>query len=163
MVITFYQQGDPQLLAIAVVLDAKTPADLIRQRRAQNAVVGHQTTVYADLDAAEILLPVRRTRWRTPRTRWPSGGEDAADHLVAMQGLHRGPAAKQAATSSSSTSRDARQRAMQARQADRAVLAQLKPRGDGSSSRSSPRPAGRRSSNGGYPATGGLLEPPVDG
>ncbi len=49
----FYTEGDPRLQAFASYIDAKSPSDLMRRMATEKAVVGHQTSVYADLDEAE--------------------------------------------------------------------------------------------------------------
>ena len=69
-----YEQGDPQLLAFAGLLESQTTADLTRQMEFNDVVVGREDNAYDDLHAAEVLLQVRggRGRGRPRRRRGPA-------------------------------------------------------------------------------------------
>lgn len=82
-----YEQGDPELLAFAALLDAQTPADLTRQMEARNVIVGREARAYDDLHAAEVLLQVREDQVQAARDEVEVEREAAADHLVTMEGL----------------------------------------------------------------------------
>ncbi|MFC7493033.1 MULTISPECIES: peptidoglycan DD-metalloendopeptidase family protein [unclassified Nocardioides] len=82
-----YQEGDPELLAFAALLDAETPADLTRQMEARNVIVGRETRAYDDLHAAEVLLEVREGQVEDARDAVEVQRKAAAKHLVLMEGL----------------------------------------------------------------------------
>ena len=88
---SIYEQGDPELLAFASLLDAETAADLTRRRRAPaTSIVGRETRAYDELQAAEVLLEVRENQVDDAQD---DGGrpadEAAAEHLVAMRDSSR--------------------------------------------------------------------------
>ena len=84
-----YEQGDPDLLAFASVLNAKSTEDLTRQDEAHDVIVGKQTATYDDLHAAEVLLQVRERQVQDARDEVEVQRKAAAEHLVTMQALHQ--------------------------------------------------------------------------
>jgi murein DD-endopeptidase MepM/ murein hydrolase activator NlpD len=165
-VTSIYEQGDPQLLAFSSLLDAQTPADLMRRMEAQNVIVGSETRAYDDLHAAEVLLQVRENEVASAKDDVEVQRRAAADHLVTMQQLHeQTQAAKAKVRGIVQDRRSARQAAGEARAKDRAALARLKKREDKIAERIQ-RIAQRaaRNAQGGYHGdTGGFLERPVPG
>src|SRR5215213_2864094 len=135
---TIYQEGDPELLAFASLLDAQTPADLATRMEARNVIVGRETRAYDDLHAAEVLLEVREDEVR---------------------------AAKAKVRQLFDRARQARRAAAQARQHDRAVLARLRQRENAIKERilAQARRAARHSRSGFSGDTGGFLSAPVSG
>jgi murein DD-endopeptidase MepM/ murein hydrolase activator NlpD len=121
-----YTQGDPQLLAFAAILDAKTPADVTRQMNFQDVVVGKEDTAYADLGAAEGRLAEQEKVVEAATVAVTTKRDDAAANVDQVEGLR---AAAQAAeldiTSLVSTRRQARLDATAARAADQAQLDEL--------------------------------------
>jgi murein DD-endopeptidase MepM/ murein hydrolase activator NlpD len=165
-VTSIYEQGDPQLLAFSSLLDAQTPADLMRRMEANSVVVGGETRAYDALHAAEVLLEVRENQVASARDEVEVQRQAAADHLVLMKQLHeQSQAAKAKVQGIVQDRKSARQAAVEARAKDRAALARLKQREDRIQERIQ-RIAQRaaRNANGGYQGdTGGFLERPVTG
>lgn len=159
----FYTEGDPRLTAFASYIDAKSPTDLMRRMATEKAVVGHQTSVYADLDEAETLLAAQQDKVEDAKDKVADRRREAADHLLVVQGLFEDSQdAKQAVDQLVVESRDARQRAMSARQADQAALKRLEAREE--KIREEILAAAAAAGGGNYNgATGGLLAAPVNG
>ena len=82
-----YTQGDPDLLAFSSLLDAQTPADLLRSSEGQRVIVGTQTRMYDDLTAAELLLEVRESEVSTARDTVADKAKAAAEHVEVVRGL----------------------------------------------------------------------------
>ncbi|HEU5057622.1 MAG TPA: hypothetical protein VFU21_13905, partial [Kofleriaceae bacterium] len=121
-----YQGGNPQLLALASMLNAETSSDLTRRDEVRDAIVGKETQAYDDLRAAEVLLEVRQGEVEDARDDVEVQREAAADHLVTMTELTE--SARRAKVRVVDLFRDrraARQDAIKARQHDRAQLARL--------------------------------------
>ncbi len=159
----FYTQGDPRVQAFASYIDAKSPSDLMRRMATEKAVVGHQTSVYADLDKAEELLAEQQETVEGAKDKVADRRRKAADHLQVVQGLFQDAQdAKAAVDQLVVQSRDARQRAMQARQDDRAALKRLEAREKKIRLEilAAAKAAGGQTYNG---ATGGLIAAPVNG
>lgn len=165
-VTSIYEQGDPQLLAFASLLDAQTPSDLMRRMEARSVIVGGETRAYDDLHAAEVLLQVRENEVASAKDDVEVQRRAAAEHLVTMKQLHeQTQAAKAKVRAVVQDRRSARHAASEARAKDRAALARLKKREDKIKERIQ-RMAQRaaRHSSGGYRGdTGGFLERPVTG
>lgn len=54
-----YMQGSPELATITSLLRTRSTEDLTRQEAATGAILGRETTMYDELEAAELLLQVR--------------------------------------------------------------------------------------------------------
>jgi murein DD-endopeptidase MepM/ murein hydrolase activator NlpD len=160
-----YEEGDPELLAFASLLDAQTPADLTRRMEARSVIVGRETRAYDDLHAAEVLLQVREDEVESAKDDVAAQRVAAAEHLVMMRGLHdEKQAARAKVRAIVHDRRDARQDARQARQKDRILLIRLEKRE--ARIRQQILEAARkaaRSSNGYRGRTGGFLDYPVNG
>ncbi len=159
----FYTQGDPRVQALASYIEAQSPTDLMRRMATEKAVVGHQTSVYADLDAAEARLGEQQEKVHGAKNKVADRRREAADHLAVVEGLYRDARdAKAAVDRLVATSRDARQRAMKARQADRAALQRLEAREKKIRLQilAAAKAASGQTYNG---ATGGLIAAPVNG
>ena len=159
----FYTQGDPRVQAFASYIDAKSPSDLMRRMATEKAVVGHQTSVYADLDEAEELLAEQQETVAGAKDKVADRRRAAADHLQVVEGLFQDAQdAKAAVDQLVVESRDARQRAMKARQADRAALKRLEAREKKIKQLilAAAKAAGGQNYSG---DTGGLITAPVNG
>ncbi|MDN4172498.1 peptidoglycan DD-metalloendopeptidase family protein [Nocardioides sp. SOB77] len=124
---SIYEQGDPELLAFASILDAQTPEDLTRRMAAQDVMVGRETRAYDDLHAAEVLLQVRENNVEDATNEVADQRRDAAEHLDTMRVLHE--ETRSAATKVRglvADRRTAQQAAARARAQDQAVLDRLK-------------------------------------
>jgi murein DD-endopeptidase MepM/ murein hydrolase activator NlpD len=159
----FYTQGNPQLMAFASYLEANTTEDLMRTNAAEKAILGHQTTVYADLDEAEALLADQREDVEKAKDEVADQRREAADHLEVVQGLfEESQDAKLAVDRLVAESQDARRRAMKARRADRAALIRLEAREK--KIRAEILAAAQRAGGNTYNGdTGGLLARPAGG
>ncbi len=159
----FYTQGDPRVMAFASYIEAESPSDLMRRMTTEKAVVGHQTSVYADLDEAENQLAAQQARVEDAKDEVADRRREAADHLLVVEGLfEESQDAKQAVDQLVLESRNARQRAMKARKADRAALKRLEAREE--KIRKQILAAAAAAGGGNYNgATGGLIAAPVNG
>ncbi len=160
-----YENGDPQLLAFASLMDADSPEDLMRRIEATDAVVGSQDRAYAGLHEAEILLRVREGEVEVAQQDMATRRADAAANLVLVRELvEEARVAKGEVVSLLRTNRDAREKALAARAKDRDVLAALKRREDRIKARIMAAAAAAARRGGGYRGkTGGLLGNPVNG
>ncbi|WP_143099807.1 peptidoglycan DD-metalloendopeptidase family protein [Nocardioides psychrotolerans] len=160
-----YENGDPQLLAFASLMEADSPEDLMRRMEATDAVVGSQDRAYAGLHEAEILLRVREGEVETAQQEMETRRADAAANLAMVRDLlEEARVARANVISLLQTNRDAREKALAARAKDKQVLATLKRREDRIKARiiAEAEAAARR--GGGYQGdTGGLLTAPVNG
>lgn len=124
---SIYEQGDPELLAFASILDAQTPEDLTRRMSAQDVMVGRETRAYDELHAAEVLLEVREDNVEEATEEVADQRREAAEHLETMRGLHEEAAAAAATVRDRvDDRRSAQQSARSARAEDRAVLQRLR-------------------------------------
>ncbi len=159
---SIYEEGDPELLAFASLLDAQSPADLVRRMEARNVIVGRETRAYDDLHAAEVLLQVRETGVQAARDDVAAQRKAAAEHLIVVQQLHADAKnAKIKVRGLVDSRRSARQQAIKTRQHDRAVLAKLRKQENRIRQQIL---RAQRHARGGYRGqTNGLLNLPVNG
>lgn len=162
---SLYQNGSPELLAFASLLQAQTPSDLTRQVEANHVMVDSETRVYDDLRAAEVLLQVREQQVEAARDAVAVQRQAAADHLVEMKDLrNQAVEAKQAVVDLVRERRSARQDASQARQHDMAVLQKLRREENRIKQRILAQARKAARAHGGFNgATGGFLDRPVPG
>jgi murein DD-endopeptidase MepM/ murein hydrolase activator NlpD len=124
---SIYEQGDPNLLAITALLNAQTPADLTRQHEANSSMIEKQANQYDDLRAAEVLLKVHENEVETATAEVAERRQEAADHLVEMQGLTQEALdAKEKVRGLVGDRKDAEAMAFHAKQKDKRALAKLK-------------------------------------
>jgi murein DD-endopeptidase MepM/ murein hydrolase activator NlpD len=159
---SIYEEGDPQLLAFASLLDAESPSDLTRRMEARNVIVGRDTRAYDDLHAAEVLLQVRENEVESARDDVAVQRADAAEHLVTMKDLREQTLAARAKVRDMVRDRRAaHQAAGEARRKDRILLARLKHREEKIRQRIL---EAARNARGGYRGRAdGFLLPPVNG
>jgi murein DD-endopeptidase MepM/ murein hydrolase activator NlpD len=157
-----YEQGDPQLLAFATLLESQDTADLTRQSEFSNVVVGREARAYDDLHAAEVLLQVRESQVESARDDVEVQRQAAADHLVTMEQLHtEARDARDAVLTLVETRRGARADAVSARRSDLRDLREAKQRE--AHVKQLILAAARRAHGGYRGSTNGLLIPPVNG
>jgi murein DD-endopeptidase MepM/ murein hydrolase activator NlpD len=124
---SLYEQGDPDLLAFTSLLNSQTPADITRQREANRSVVQRQGNEFDDLRAAEVLLKVHENEVEVATAEVAEKRQEAADHLVAMQGLTQEALdAKERVKSLVGERKDAEAMAFKAKMKDRKALRKLK-------------------------------------
>lgn len=163
VVTDLYQNGDPQMMAVSALLDADSPADVIRTQQAREVMVDKETQVYADLRAAKVLLQVKRRQVAEAKEEVEVKRAAAASHLLQMQNLE---AARQSATESVAAlvtvRSDARRAARAAHRADREELAKL----EAEANRIKEQLAAQAAAAGAGSSpvnSGGFLNPPVGG
>jgi murein DD-endopeptidase MepM/ murein hydrolase activator NlpD len=124
---SLYQQGDPDLMAFTAILNSQSPADITRQREANRSLVELQGNEYDDLHAAEVLLKVHEDEVETATAEVAERRQEAADHLVEMEGLTQEALdAKERVKTLVGSRKDAEAMAFKAKQKDRAALRKLK-------------------------------------
>ncbi|HEY0952677.1 peptidoglycan DD-metalloendopeptidase family protein [Nocardioides sp.] len=157
-----YEQGDPQLLAFATILESRSTADLTRQSALNDVIVGREARAYDDLHAAEVLLQVRENQVQSARDDVEVQREAAAEHLVTMEQLHtQARDARNKVVALVETRRDARAKAVRARQHDRRELREAKQREN--RIKQQILAAARRAKGGYRGPTNGLMIRPVPG
>ena len=123
---SIYTEGDPELLAFAALLDARTPGDLIRQEGVRDVIVGRETRAYDDLSAAEVLLEVQESQVEDAKREVATKARDAAVHVVTLQDLETdAQAAKDEVVRLVADRKDASAEAKAAKASDRKELAKL--------------------------------------
>ncbi|WP_193612086.1 peptidoglycan DD-metalloendopeptidase family protein [Nocardioides lijunqiniae] len=157
----FYESGDPHLLALSSLMNAKTPEDVVRQMGATDAIVGRQDREYADLHAAEIQLAARETLVESAKKDMEDRRADAAANLAMVRDLVvKARDARTAVVGLLVTTRDARATAVRARARDARVLRELKQRE--ARIKEQILAAAARAGNGGYKgSTNGILDAPT--
>lgn len=172
VVSSIYQEGDPELLAFASILDAEDPADLTRSMEARNVLVGRETRAYDELRATEVLLVVQENEVEEARNDVAIQRREAAAHLESMQALEEEAEAATARVRTLVRRNESAQRAAdRARRADRVVLRELEREANRIEDMLRRRAAAARrraavASRGrsAVPrASGGFLNPPVQG
>ncbi len=157
-----YTQGDPGMQALASLLDAQTPEDLMRASAAQDAWVSSETRTYNDLRAARVLLKVKRNQVEAAKEEVAMARQRAADHLVQMKVLER---AQEQATgkvrSLVGERRSARASAQAARASDRLALQRLETQNNRIKEKLRQRALRAGASSTAPSNAGGFLSPPV--
>ncbi len=127
IVVQNYQQGDPTLLGLSMVLTSQDPTELTGQLNSVGNVLDKQAVVLARLEATRALLTVQEQEVAEARTEVARQREAAAVNLERKRSLEaRAAAAEQAVAGLVSARASARERATQARAADLAELAALR-------------------------------------
>lgn len=122
-----YMSGSPELTVLASLLETRSTEDLTRQQAATSAILGRETSLYDELDAAEVLLSVREDQVEEATDQVASDREAAAEHLSTVRSLAAQALEVRDRVRALVRKRlDARQAAYEARAKDRAVLARLK-------------------------------------
>ncbi|WP_296601863.1 M23 family metallopeptidase [Nocardioides sp.] len=157
-----YEQGDPQLLAFATLLESRSTADLTRQSALNDVIVGREARAYDDLHAAEVLLQVRENEVQAAHDDVEVQREAAAEHLVTMEQLHSDAReARDKVITLVETRRGAHADAVRARQQDQRELQEAKRREN--HIKQLLLQAARRAKRNYTGSTTGLLERPVGG
>jgi murein DD-endopeptidase MepM/ murein hydrolase activator NlpD len=165
VITSFYQEGDPELLAFASMLDAQSPSDLTLRREMQNVIVGRESRVYDELRAAEVLLEVRQQQVEEAREAVAVQRREAAEHLVTMKELEAtAQEARDRVRALVDDRRDARRSAADARKKDRAQLMRLRAQERRIKQLILDQARKARAGRGGYSGrSSGLLSRPVPG
>lgn len=131
LVSQMYTEGDPDLMAISSLLDAESPADLMRSDEGRRAIVGAQARTYDDLTASEVLLEVQRKQVADAKRAVAATARDAAAQVQVMEGLEaQTESAKNEVVRLVDNRSAANADAEDAKQTDRQKLKQLKKEDD---------------------------------
>lgn len=127
IVVQNYQQGDPALMGLSMVLTSQDPTELTGQLNSVGNVMDKQAVVLARLEAARALLTVQEQEVAAAREEVARQRESAAVNLERKQSLEaQAAAAEEAVAGLVSARASAQQQATQARAADLAELAALR-------------------------------------
>ena len=166
-----YQQGDPQLLNLAALLNSETPAELTSEAQTSGVVVETHVQRLDELRAAEVLLAVREDQVTEAKVETAAKRKEAAALLAEREKLEQAAeAAKLSVHAKVTTAREAKSAADEARNADleelkqieaeqRQVQEMLRRRAARAAARhggGSPQPSGGFLS---YPANGAITSP----
>jgi murein DD-endopeptidase MepM/ murein hydrolase activator NlpD len=170
LISSIYTEGDPEILAFSALLRAQTTADLTRQSKVREIVVGNETDSYEDLAIAERALEAKKAQVKAATIEVAARRREAAQQLVLRQELeaHAETAARDvvALVRARASARAAAGRAVRAdRQKLRALRAHQQ-RIESILTRRAERArqrAAARSDTGGSTASGGFLRYPVAG
>ncbi len=122
-----YMQGSPDMLVLGSLLNSSSTSDLTRQQAASSAIVGRETSMYDDLDAAEVLLQVREDEVETAKDRVADERAAAAAQLSKVKSLTaQAVQVRDEVRGLVSKRLSARKKATAAKQADQAALAALR-------------------------------------
>ncbi len=172
---SIYEQGDPELLAFAALLDSQTAADLTRSNEARNAIVGRETRAYQELHAAKVLFAVRENQVEAAKEAVSAKRDEAAAHLADMEQLEAEAAsAEESVAALVGARRTAENQASAARAADVRALNRAKKEGEriaemlrkraAAALRRARAAAARVNAQSGPPmSSGGFLTPPAHG
>jgi murein DD-endopeptidase MepM/ murein hydrolase activator NlpD len=86
-VVSFYQQGSPELMAWTGYLDAQSPSDLIRKMEYADTLVEDQDSVFDQLHTAELELRARKDAVKAAEQEADEQADLAAQQLVNVQHL----------------------------------------------------------------------------
>ena len=96
LVASNYQNGDPRLLSLSMVLTATDPDELATQLGAVDSVMDRETSAYDDLKATEALLKTQAETVSNAKAAVEEQRKAAAANLVRRQGLEQAAAANRA-------------------------------------------------------------------
>ncbi len=162
LVATDYQYGDPRLLGLSMMLNSQDPVQLASQLNTVDNLMSRETSMYADLQATEVLLKVNAKKVAAAKDAVAEQRQAAAVNLAHVQALEKAAAANRArvvslvsvrtaATSVALRARAADARKLRALQSEEARIKRL-------------ILARAKHSRGGFKGdAGGFLMRPVDG
>ncbi len=163
VVVGNYQQGDPSLMGLSMVFTTQDPAQLAGTMNTSSTVVNLETAILDRLEAAEVLLTVRKQEMNAAKLDVAQQRKEAAENLVRKQSLEEQARVAEAQVSEMVDLRvQARAVAAQAKKQDLASIQRLQAERD----RIAALIAAQASVGGAYtgPSTGnGFLDYPVPG
>jgi murein DD-endopeptidase MepM/ murein hydrolase activator NlpD len=92
-VLSTYTAGDPTLRELGQLLDATSPADIVRQLSYGRVVSTAATNTYQSLQSAEVVLKVKKRNLATVKDEVAADEKVAAEHLAEVQDLQQQAAA----------------------------------------------------------------------
>jgi murein DD-endopeptidase MepM/ murein hydrolase activator NlpD len=127
LVSSIYTAGNPEILAISALMRSRTAADLTRQTKAREVVVGNETGAYEDLAVAEQALAAKEAEVAAIATEVAARRKEAARQLKTMQRLETEAESAANEVAGLVTAREeARVAAAKAVEADREKLRELR-------------------------------------
>ncbi|WP_460868205.1 peptidoglycan DD-metalloendopeptidase family protein [Nocardioides pakistanensis] len=118
-----YQQGDPNLLGLSMVLSSQDPAELTSQLNSVRNVLDKESVTLDRLDAARVILTVKEEEVEAAKQEVAVKRREAAENLERKQALEsKAEEAERAVASLVSARADAHNAAAEARQADLEML-----------------------------------------
>lgn len=119
----YYQQGSPELVVLSSMMEAKTPADLVRKDELSRVLVDQEKGVFTDLDDARAAVQDRADQVADATDEVAQRQADAADHVSLLERLtDRARDERSTVAGLVDDRRDARSDAAKARAADRRKL-----------------------------------------
>lgn len=127
MVAAVYEQGDPELMGLASMLESEDPGDMTRSQATNESLVAQETNLLDELHAAEVLLTVKEAKVEEQKGIVEVQRKAAAENLRLMQALEAQAEAEEASVRGLVGQRSAAMNAAEAaKAADRRVLSGLK-------------------------------------
>jgi murein DD-endopeptidase MepM/ murein hydrolase activator NlpD len=123
LVASSYQYGDPSLLELSVLMQARSPEEVSTQQNTVDNLMDRETTAYDQLRATEALLKVQQGKVEQAKAEVAQQRRAAAANLVRRQALEQEAAANRAAVATLVSQRT--QAATEARQIRKRDLAKL--------------------------------------
>ena len=96
LVASSYQYGDPGLLGLSLLMQARTPEEVSTQQNTVDNMMDRETTAYDRLKATEALLKVQEDKLARARVVVAEQRRAAAANLVRRQALEREAATRRA-------------------------------------------------------------------
>ncbi len=96
LVASSYQYGDPSLLELSLLMQARTPEEVTTQQNTVDNMMDRETTAYDQLKATEALLKVQKGKVEQAKIAVAEQRRAAAANLVRRQALEREAAANRA-------------------------------------------------------------------
>lgn len=159
-----YETLDPKLEGFAAILNAEDPADVTRVQAATRSSIEEQDAVLAALEAAEVMLGVRRDQVADKRDEVRTKRQEAAANLARMQRLEKQAEADAAEVSRLVTSRrSAAAKARKVRARDAKVLRELEADQKRIEEMLRKRAQRKKTSSAPTSNSGGYLSAPVNG
>lgn len=126
IVVSNYQNGDPALMGLSMVLTSQDPAELTGQLNSVRNVLDKEAVTLSRLEAAKVLLTVQEQEVEDAKVEVAARRRAAAENLERKQKLEkRAEAAEQAVANLVTLRAEAENQAEQARDADMATLQSL--------------------------------------
>lgn len=126
MVVSSYQQGDPDLLGLSMVFTTQDPAQLTGRMNANSTVANVEAAVLDQVEAARVLFAVREEETEKAQAEVAARREEAAANLAEKTRLEEAARAAAAEVGELvSARRSARATAVEAKRADLRDIARL--------------------------------------
>jgi len=127
MVADMYELGDPQLVGLSSLLEAKGLDDMTRYQATSESMINQEQSLLDALRAAEVLLTVKEAKVEAKKGEVEIQRQKAAENLKLMEGLEKQAEAEEASVRSLVGQRaEALKSAARAKARDRVLLVHLR-------------------------------------